>query len=125
MKGSRPQHAHHTASLDAPHDDSDGESRTLADTFGQEDACLQLVEDSTTVAAAMQTLSERERHVLGLRFFEDRTQSEIAKQIGVSQMQISRILRRAITTLSTTNPVVRSTRRLPSPEKSQDTVIGL
>ena len=48
----------------------------------------------------MQTLSERERQVVHLRFFEDRTQSEIAEQIGVSQMQISRILRRAIKTLS-------------------------
>ena len=54
----------------------------------------------TTVATAMQTLSERERRVLELRFFQDRTQSEIAKQIGLSQMQISRILRRTIATLS-------------------------
>ena len=48
----------------------------------------------------MQMLSERERRVLYLRFFEDRAQSEIAEQIGVSQMQISRILRRAIERLS-------------------------
>ena len=92
--------AHHSSSLDLPHDDSDGESGTLADTFGQEDAGFQLVEDTATVAAAMQMLSERERQVLQLRFFEDCTQSEIAKQIGVSQMQISRILRRAIRTLN-------------------------
>ena len=92
--------AHHSSSLDTPHDDDDGESGTLIDTFGQEDAGFQLVEDLTTVATALQTLSERERHVLHLRFFEDRTQSEIAKQMGVSQMQISRILRRAIATLS-------------------------
>ena len=48
----------------------------------------------------MQMLSEREQQVLQLRFFQDRTQSEIAKEIGVSQMQISRILRRAIATLN-------------------------
>jgi RNA polymerase sigma-B factor len=48
----------------------------------------------------MQMLSERERQVLQLRFFQDRTQSEIAKEIGVSQMQISRILRRAIAALN-------------------------
>ena len=65
-----------------------------------EDAGFQLVEERTTIAAAMQTLSERERQVLQLRFFEDRTQSEIAKEIGVSQMQVSRILRRAIATLN-------------------------
>ena len=92
--------AHHSSSLDRPHDDSDGESGTLADTFGQEDAGFQLVEDAATVATAMQTLSERERRVLHLRFFQDRTQSEIAKEIGVSQMQISRILRRALTALN-------------------------
>jgi RNA polymerase sigma-B factor len=92
--------AHHSSSLDAPHDDSDGEPGTLADMFGQQDAGFQLIEDATTVATAMQTLSERERRVLQLRFFEDHTQSEIAKEIGVSQMQVSRILRRAIATLS-------------------------
>jgi RNA polymerase sigma-B factor len=92
--------AHHSSSLDAPRDDGDGESGTLADAFGQHDAGFQLVEAMATVATAMQTLSERERRVLELRFFQDRTQSEIAKQIGVSQMQISRILRRAIATLS-------------------------
>lgn len=100
LEGLEAAAAHHSSSLDLPRDDGDGESRTLADTLGQEDASLQLVEDVTTVTAAMQALSERERHVLRLRFFEDRTQSEIAKQIGVSQMQISRILRQAITTLN-------------------------
>jgi RNA polymerase sigma factor (sigma-70 family) len=76
------------------------ESGTLADTLGQPDAILQLADDLTTVTAAMKTLSEREQRVLQLRFFEDRTQLEIAEQIGVSQMQISRILQRAIKTLN-------------------------
>ena len=92
--------AHHSSSLDATHDDDDGDSGTLVDTFGQNDAGLQLAEDATTVATAMRTLPERERRVLQLRFFEDRTQREIAEQIGISQMQISRTLRRAITTLN-------------------------
>jgi RNA polymerase sigma-B factor len=92
--------AHHSSSLDTPHDDSDGEPGTLIDTFGQHDAGFQLVEDLTTVATGLQTLSERERHVLHLRFVQDRNQREIAEQIGLSQMQVSRILRRAIATLS-------------------------
>ena len=58
------------------------------------------MEDATTVATAMQMLSERERRVLYRRFFEDRAQSEIAEQIGVFRRQISRILRRAIERLS-------------------------
>ena len=48
----------------------------------------------------MQMLSERERRVLHLRFFEDRSQGEIAERIGISQMQISRILRGATARLS-------------------------
>jgi len=92
--------AHHAASLDVPNDDSDGDAGTLADTFGVEEAGFALVENSATVASALHLLSDRERHVLMLRFFEDRTQSEIAAVIGVSQMQISRILRRAIRRLT-------------------------
>ena len=100
LEGLEAAAAHHSSSLDAPLDDDDGESGTVVDLFGQEDAGFQLVEDVATVADAMQMLSERERRVLDLRFFEDRTQSEIAEQVGVSQMQISRILRRAIARLS-------------------------
>ena len=100
LEGLEAAAAHHSSSLDAPLDDDDGESWTVVDSFGQEDAGFQLVEDVATVADAMQMLSERDRRVLHLRFFEDRTQSEIAQQIGVSQMQISRILRRAIARLS-------------------------
>ena len=92
--------AHHAASLDVPNDESDGDAGTLADTRGVEDAGFALVENSATVAAALHLLSDRERHVLTLRFFEDRTQSEIAAMIGVSQMQISRILRQALARLT-------------------------
>ena len=53
LEGLETAAAHHSSSLDAPHDDGDGESGTLADTFGQQDAGFQLVEDLTTVAAAM------------------------------------------------------------------------
>lgn len=98
LEGLEAAAAHHSTSLDAPHDD--GESGTVVDSFGQDDAGFRLVEDIATVADAMQMLSERERRVLHLRFFEDRTQSEIAERIGVSQMQISRILRGAIARLS-------------------------
>ena len=92
--------AHHAASLDVPNDESDDDGGTLADMRGVEDAGFALVENSATVAAALHLLSGRERHVLTLRFFEDRTQSEIAAMIGVSQMQISRILRQALARLT-------------------------
>ena len=100
LEGLEAAAAHHAASLEVPRDHGDGEAGTLADSFGVEEAGFELVENSTTLAAAMRLLSDRERRVVTLRFFEDRTQSEIAAVIGVSQMQISRILRRATAKLS-------------------------
>jgi RNA polymerase sigma-B factor len=88
--------AHHSASLDAPRDDVDGEAGTLADSFGEEDERFELVDASVTIAAAASELSARERRVLVLRFVDDLTQTQIADEIGVSQMQVSRILRRAL-----------------------------
>jgi RNA polymerase sigma-B factor len=100
LEGLEAAAAHHSSSLDLPRDDSDGEPGTLIDTFGQEDPGYQRVEDLTTVASAMDELSERDQRILQLRFFQDRTQTEIAQEMGVSQMQISRTLRRAIATLN-------------------------
>jgi RNA polymerase sigma-B factor len=88
--------AHHSTSLDAPRDDADGESGTLADAFGGPDERYEFVDARVTIAAAARSLSERERHVLALRFIEDMTQTQIAEAIGISQMQVSRILRRAL-----------------------------
>jgi RNA polymerase sigma-B factor len=92
--------ARHTASLDAPHDDGDGETGTLADCFGVVDSRLVLVDEKVTIAAAARRLSDRERWVVLLRFGEDLTQTEIAERVGVSQMQVSRILRRALARLA-------------------------
>jgi RNA polymerase sigma-B factor len=91
--------AHHSTSLDAPRDDGEEESGSLADAFGKEDERFELVEASATISAAARELSGRERRVLLLRFVEDMTQTQIAEQIGVSQMQVSRILRRALARL--------------------------
>jgi RNA polymerase sigma-B factor len=88
--------AHHTASLDSPRDDGEEESGTLADAFGETDERYELVDAKVTIAAAARHLGARERRVLLLRFVEDLTQSQIAILIGVSQMQVSRILRRAL-----------------------------
>jgi RNA polymerase sigma-B factor len=91
--------AHHSASLDAPRDDGEGETGTLADAFGEEDDRYEFIDASVTISAAARQLSPRERRVLALRFVEDRTQTQIAEEIGVSQMQVSRILRRALAQL--------------------------
>ena len=91
--------AHHSASLDAPREDRDDESGSLVDVFGQEDHRYELIEQTTTISAAAKELSPRERRVLALRFASDMTQTQIADEIGVSQMQVSRILRRALSQL--------------------------
>jgi len=91
--------AHHSTSLDAPRDDGEEESGSLADAFGEEDERFELIDASVTIAVAARQLSARERRVLVLRFVEDLTQTQIADQIGVSQMQVSRILRRALARL--------------------------
>jgi RNA polymerase sigma-B factor len=88
--------AHHTASLDSPREDGEDESGTLADAFGAVDERFDLVDAKVTIADAARHLGARERRVLLLRFVEDLTQSQIAEMIGVSQMQVSRILRRAL-----------------------------
>jgi RNA polymerase sigma-B factor len=92
--------AHHSTSLDAPREDrSSGESGALVDVFGEEDSRYELVDEAVTISVAARQLSARERRVLALRFAGDQTQTQIAKEIGVSQMQVSRILRRALNRL--------------------------
>ena len=66
-----------------------------------EDERLELVEYGTTIAGTLRALPERDRLVLKLRFVDDMTQSEIAAHIGVSQMQVSRLIRRALERLRT------------------------
>jgi RNA polymerase sigma-B factor len=85
--------AYEARSLDAPAPADDEEGRSYADTLGGPDFAYELVEDRGAVAQAMRTLPLRERRILHMRFMEDMTQSEIAARIGVSQMQISRLLR--------------------------------
>jgi RNA polymerase sigma-B factor len=90
-----------TTSLDQPigrpADDGDA---TLAELIGAADDGYELVERQADAAPLLRGLPARERTVLFLRFARDLTQSEIAEQIGCSQMQVSRILRRTLARLS-------------------------
>jgi RNA polymerase sigma-B factor len=101
--------AHHSASLDAPRDDGDDDSGTLADAFGGEDRRYELIDETVTVSAAARSLPVRERGVLALRFVHDMTQTQIAQEIGVSQMQVSRILRGALNRLRELTETPRQT----------------
>src|SRR4051794_1666044 len=71
----------------------EGDDLSLADTLGSDDRELRRRELVVTLRQADHVLTDRERFVMHLRFAEDRTQTEIADRIGVSQMQVSRILR--------------------------------
>jgi RNA polymerase sigma-B factor len=87
--------ARRTRSLDEP----TGEDMTLADSIGGRDVELERAEIRVLLDEAMDVLSDRDREVLRLRFAEDLTQTEISDRIGVSQMQISRIIRQSIAKL--------------------------
>jgi len=88
-------HCYRPSSIDAATPDTEPASATL----GTRDLRFNAVEDRATITHLLERLSPRERRVVYLRFFEDRTQSEIAKEIGVSQMHVSRLLSRSLATL--------------------------
>ena len=87
-------HAYSTRSLHAPFDD-DGDD-TLADRLGVEERGYVDVEAGSLLDAGLDTLDERERRIVELRFFHELTQSQIAAELGISQMHVSRLLRRAL-----------------------------
>jgi RNA polymerase sigma-B factor len=78
---------------------SDDTYSSLADRLGEVDAGIDKVLQVETVRPLIAALPERQRTVLTLRFFEDMTQTEIAKHIGCSQMHVSRLLARALDTV--------------------------
>jgi len=98
LEGIEAGHARSTESLDAPSTQDEG-SVTLVGTLGRTEAGYDRVEAQAAAAGA--DLTEVEWQVLRQRFVEHMTQREIGRQLGVSQMQISRISRRALRKLLT------------------------
>ena len=90
------RHAYGVLSLDSPSKPQDGASVPLVDTLGGEDGALAQVDARATLAAALPRLRRAERELLLLRFAGGLTQSEIAARYGVSQMTISRRLKRCL-----------------------------
>lgn len=91
--------AYRTSSLDVAHRDGDGEGVTTLHTTGSIDTRLEHVVDVESVRPLIQALPPRERIILELRFFHGHTQTEIARRVGVSQMQVSRLLEKTLTDL--------------------------
>lgn len=88
--------AYNTASLDTPRRSDDEDAGTIAETLGETDVRFERVEAGATIERGLKSLPERERSILFLRFAEGLTQAEIAERIGISQMHVSRLIRRAI-----------------------------
>ncbi|MFI1064246.1 SigB/SigF/SigG family RNA polymerase sigma factor [Streptomyces spororaveus] len=97
-----------TQSLDVPQETATGAttgpaavrgSRTLGETLGEVDPALEAIEDRHALAPLLADLDERSAHILELRFGQEMTQAEIGEEIGLSQMQVSRVLNRTLDTL--------------------------
>ncbi|CAM5364033.1 MULTISPECIES: RNA polymerase sigma factor SigF [Streptomyces] len=97
IEARKASNGYQSASLDAAvtGDAENGES-VLADLLGEEDPSLELVEDFHSLAPLIAGLDDRERRIIHLRFVEELTQAQIAEQIGVSQMHVSRLISRIL-----------------------------
>jgi RNA polymerase sigma-B factor len=98
------------SSLDRPLTNSDGSGfATVGDLLGDDDASQIAAEARVTLAPVVRRLKERDRRILYMRFFEERTQQEIADVIGVTQMQVSRLLTRIMRDLRAELTAVQDT----------------
>ena len=87
--------AYTSLSLSVGGSDEDGELDPL-ESLGTEEHQYSVSEDRAVLAPGFRALDERERRILHLRFFDGLTQSQIAQQVGISQMHVSRLIRRAL-----------------------------
>jgi RNA polymerase sigma-B factor len=90
--------SYNTLSIDSGGSGND-DAPAIADTLGDVDATLDQIENREALRPLLESLPDRERAVVVLRFFESMTQTQIAERIGVSQMHVSRLLARALTRL--------------------------
>jgi len=95
VEGIESSNAYSTLSLDAS-DDSDDGAASMLDAIGVDDHNLEHVEIRESIKPLLDRLAPREKKILLLRFFKNMTQSQIADEIGVSQMHVSRLLNRTL-----------------------------
>jgi len=95
LEGIESSNAYSTLSLDAGDNDEDG-SASMLDAIGIDDENLEHVEIRESIKPLLDKLDAREKKILLLRFFKNMTQSQIAEEIGVSQMHVSRLLSRTL-----------------------------
>jgi RNA polymerase sigma-B factor len=95
LDGLESSNAYSTLSLDAT-DDAEDSAATMLDAIGVDDQNLEHVEIRESIKPLLDRLDAREKKILLLRFFKNMTQSQIAEEIGVSQMHVSRLLSRTL-----------------------------
>jgi RNA polymerase sigma-B factor len=100
LEGLESSNAYATLSLDAGEGNDDGPGSML-DSIGVDDVNLEHVEVRESLKPLLDRLDPREKKILLLRFFKNMTQSQIAEEIGVSQMHVSRLLGRTLEQLRT------------------------
>lgn len=97
LEGLESAQAYATLSLDASSsDDDEGQGQSISAKLGRDDAEMANVEIRESLKPALDRLSPRERQIIVLRFFENKTQTEIAQEVGISQMQVSRLLTKTL-----------------------------
>ncbi len=99
LEGLESANAYSTLSLDAGDSGSGDEPMPVSETLGVEDEGLEGVEYRESLKPMLEQLPPREKKILMLRFFKNMTQSEIAAEIGISQMHVSRLLARTLAQL--------------------------
>jgi RNA polymerase sigma-B factor len=100
IEGIESSNAYSTLSLDATDDSEDG-GGSMLDAMGVMDENLEHVEIRESLKPLLDALEPREKKILLLRFFKNRTQTQIAEEIGVYQMHVSRLLTRTLDQLRT------------------------
>ena len=98
LEGLESANAYSAVSLDAP-DIGDDDSPAVADSLGATDEALEGVEYRESLKPLLERLPPREKKILLLRFFGNMTQSQIAAELGISQMHVSRLLARTLAQL--------------------------
>jgi RNA polymerase sigma-B factor len=96
IEGIESSNAYSTLSLDATDDGGDEGGVSMLEMMGLDDEELEQIEIRESIKPLLEALPSREKRILLLRFFKNKTQSEIAAEIGVSQMHVSRLLSRTL-----------------------------
>ena len=88
--------AYSSVPLEGPGNNDNDDAPSVLDRYATEDSALNFTDDRLIIEEALKGFSPREREVIDLRFLQGMTQIEIAEQLGISQVQVSRLLRRTL-----------------------------